>query len=86
MDKCKFCGSEVTAEGRYIDIKHTHYACGTIYWATTGELSRDMDCLSRQLAQSEARALELFDALSSYDNVKQDSVWRKHAEYFRKDA
>ena len=85
-DKCKFCGAEIAPTGRYIDIKHTHYACGTIYWATTGEWSRDTDCFRRQLQQSEERAKELFDALSSYDNVKQDSVWRKHAEYFRKEA
>jgi hypothetical protein len=89
MDKCKFCGAEITPTGRYIDIKNTHYACGTICWATTGELSRDTDCFRRQLAQSEARARELFEALSRLINREDFSRYdanetvAKHAGHFR---
>ena len=81
MNKCKFCG----AKELFTENNYTAFDCGAHRYGKN-EWGQSVECISRQLAKSETRARELWEALSSYDNVKQDSVWRKHAEYFRKDA
>ena len=81
MNNCKFCG----AGQLFNENGYTAFDCGAHRYGAD-EWGQSVECLSRQLAWSEARAKELFEALGSYDNVKQDSVWRKHAKYFRKEA
>jgi hypothetical protein len=93
MDKCKFCGARERI--RYASRKRVEiwYECGATE-SVGGKYEFSALCLRRQLAQSEARGRELWEALASlFETRWTDANWRdtqflvdKHAEHFRKES
>jgi hypothetical protein len=90
MDKCKFCGAEAYLKD---EIGNVYFECGSR--CNDVEFIRRHGCYERQLAQSEARARELWDALDTLLEMKwamtdadnreaAEAVRDKHADSFRK--
>jgi hypothetical protein len=90
MNKCKFCGAkELFSENDY-----TSFDCGAHRYGEN-EWGQSIECLSRRLAQSEARGQELFEALALEveDPYATVAVWSdavdvfyRHFDHFRKDG
>jgi hypothetical protein len=90
MDKCKFCGAEAEMQWSSAEETFRKYCCGTL--ANACEWERSDRCHADQLAQSEARARDLWETLEhvvrrdgfSYGHAL-DTV-DKHADHFRKES
>ena len=90
METCKYCGADAEMQYGSKDESFRKYWCGTLKNAC--EWERSDRCHANQLAASEARARELWEALRhlidtdafSFDNACE--VYDKHADHFGKES
>ena len=87
MNNCNFCASfEAWVKNPHMLNRRTEPGYADEYehpW-TSGAWAAWKECHANQLAQSEARARELWETMGTNDMQLINRAYKKHADHFRK--